>query len=32
MVRTRAMLIKAVDSSSDTDMESSPRIEALPAP
>jgi hypothetical protein len=26
------MLIKAVDSSSDTDMESSPRIEALPAP
>ena len=32
MVRTRAMTIQPADSSSDTDMDSSPRMNALPAP
>jgi hypothetical protein len=32
MVRTRAMTIRPADSSSDTDMDSSPRTTALPAP
>ena len=32
MVRTRAMTIRPADSSSDTDMETSPRMATLPAP